>query len=178
MITRNEWRKARDRALQLFEKAGIFLTQEEQEQIEVADLGLGRFEETGLVLFTYVNTERCCAKELALFPNQTCPEHRHPPVGDDPGKEETFRCRYGTVYLCVEGSETPIREAKPAAGKYSVFHEIKLEKGMQYTIPPNTLHWFQAGPDGAVISEFSTRSTDENDVFADPEISRAPIVVD
>src|SRR6185437_11532858 len=46
--------------------------------------------------------ERCCAKELVLFPGQTCPEHRHPPLGPDkPGKEETFRCRWGTVYLYV-----------------------------------------------------------------------------
>ena len=37
---------------------------------------------------------------------------------------------------------------------------------------PGTLHWFQAGKDGAVISEFSTRSTDETDVFTDKSIVR------
>jgi D-lyxose ketol-isomerase len=34
------------------------------------------------------------------------------------------------------------------------------------------LHWFQAGPEGAVISEFSTQSRDEADVFTDPRIVR------
>ena len=43
------------------------------------------------------------AKELVLFPGQTCAEHRHPPVGDSPGKEETFRCRRGVVHLHVDG---------------------------------------------------------------------------
>lgn len=33
-------------------------------------------ERTGLQLVTYVNTERCCAKEMVLFAGQTCPEHR------------------------------------------------------------------------------------------------------
>ena len=123
--------------------------------IEVADFGLGRLEEIGLQLVVYVNTERVCAKELVLFPGQLCPEHRHPPVGGDPGKEETFRCRLGTVHLHVEGHD-----------------EIVLQPGEQFTIQPDTLHWFQAGDEGAVVSEFSTRSRDEYDVFSDPQIVR------
>ena len=46
--------------------------------IEVADFRLGDRENTGLQLVTYVNTDRYCAKEMVLFPGQTCPEHRHP----------------------------------------------------------------------------------------------------
>jgi len=38
-------------------------------------------------------------------------------------------------------------------------------------------HWFQDGPEGAVVSVFSTRSTDEYDLFTDPEIRRAPEIV-
>ena len=135
--------------------AGIVLTPAEREQIEVADFGLGRLEEIGLQLVVYVNTERVCAKELVLFAHQVCPEHRHPPVGAEPGKEETFRCRYGSVLLHVDGED-----------------EIRLGPGEQYTIQPDTLHWFQAGPAGAVVSEFSTRSRDELDVFSDPRIVR------
>ena len=43
---------------------------------------------------------------------------------------------------------------------------------------PETWHWFQAGPDGAVISEFSTRSTDETDVFTDKGIKRETVIED
>ena len=39
---------------------------------------------------------------------------------------------------------------------------------------PETWHWFQSGPEGAVISEFSTRSTDETDEFTDKLIVREP----
>jgi D-lyxose ketol-isomerase len=147
--------EARERAAAMLANAGIVLSPTEREAIEVADFGLGRLEEVGLQLVVYVNTERVCAKELVLFPRQTCPEHRHPPVDGRPGKEETFRCRLGAVHLHVEGRD-----------------ELVLRPGDQFTIPPDTLHWFQAGDDGAIISEFSTQSRDDADVFTDPQIVR------
>ena len=89
------------------------------------------------------------------------------------GKEETFRCRYGEVYLYVAGEKnTDSIKAKLPPSDVSVFHEIVLKPGEQYTIMPETWHWFQSGPDGAVISEFSTRSTDETDVFTDKTLVR------
>jgi D-lyxose ketol-isomerase len=162
-------------AAEALSAAGIVLTPAERAGIEITDLGLGAFEESGLALLVYVNTSRVCAKELVLLPHQTCPQHRHPPIGDDPGKEETFRCRRGGVYLYLSGPPTPDRRAAPPPARahtYTVFHEVTLRPGDQHTIPPNTWHWFQAGAEGAVVSEFSTRSTDEHDVFTDPAIRR------
>ncbi len=172
---------AREKARQMLASAGIALSSEEAASIEVADVGLNRLASEGLELITYVNNERYCAKELVLFPGQTCPEHRHPPVHGHPGKQETFRCRRGLVWLYVEGAATPQIHAKvPEASKpyYTVFHEIALRPGEQYTIPPNTLHWFQAGSDGAIVSEFSSTSTDEYDVFTNPNIRRQPVIED
>lgn len=168
----------RKRVLTFFKKASIVLTEEEKKNIEVVDFGLGDLNNTGLQIITYVNTDRCCAKELVLFPGQTCPEHRHPPVNGNLGKEETFRCRWGTVYLYVPGQETKKSVCKPPkhdCGAYTVFHEIILNPGEQYTLSPNTLHWFQAGKDGAIVSEFSTKSIDESDIFSDKKIIRVPI---
>jgi D-lyxose ketol-isomerase len=175
MMSQTDVAKYRKQALELFHKAGIGVTATEQEQIEIADFGLGWFEQSGLAVLVYVNTDRCCAKELAMWPRQICPEHRHPPVGSDPGKEETFRCRWGRIYLCVPGPRTSVAKAVLPIGceaNYTVWREIELNPGDQYTLMPNTLHWFQAGPEGAVVSEFSTRSTDDNDVFTDPHIVR------
>jgi D-lyxose ketol-isomerase len=177
----SEFQAAQKRAKDVLAATGIMLTAEEAAHIEVADLGLNRLAVEGLELVTYINSDRYCAKELVLFPGQTCPEHRHPPVDGKPGKQETFRCRSGEVWLYVEGEPAAsIRAKVPEASRkyYTVFHEIALQPGEQYTIPPNTLHWFQAGPEGAVVSEFSSRSTDENDIFTDPHIRRAPVVED
>ena len=175
MLTRDQYEHYRQQALQFYEQAHIVLTEPEKQGVEIADFGLGEFEQTGLAVVVYVNTERCCAKELAMWPHQTCPEHRHPAVGDEPGKEETFRCRWGQMVLYVPGPPAPEPHATPPAGRehaYTVWHEVVLNPGDQYTLAPNTLHWFQAGPEGAVVSEFSTHSTDEHDVFTDEEIAR------
>ena len=118
---------------------------------------------------------------MVLFPGQTCPEHSHVPISaiGYEGKEETFRCRYGTVYLYVEGEATGNSRGKIPAGyegTYTVLHEIILRSGQQHTIYPDTRHWFQAGPEGAVISEFSTTSRDEYDIFTDKNIKRQPVI--
>ena len=167
------------KSLAHYEKAGIVLTQAEKDSLEIVDFGLNDLENMGLQLIVYVNTERVCAKEMVLLPGQTCAEHWHVPTNGMEGKEETFRCRYGEVYLYVEGEGSADGiKAKMPPTDVSVFHEIILRPGEQYTIMPETKHWFQGGPDGAVISEFSTRSTDETDVFTDKRIVREPKVED
>ncbi|MEX2255675.1 MAG: cupin domain-containing protein [Acidimicrobiia bacterium] len=158
MITREDQRSAQAYAAQELAAAGIVVTEAERDRIEVADFGLSRLREEGLMLVVYVNTDRYCAKDLVLYPGQTCPEHRHPPFDDTPGKEETFRCRRGLVTLWIDGEE------------------IVLEPGEQHTIPPDTLHSFQAGPEGAVVTEFSSASRDELDVFTDPQVQRITVV--
>ncbi|THF83272.1 D-lyxose/D-mannose family sugar isomerase [Cohnella fermenti] len=178
-LRRSEVRKAQAEAAELLARAGIVLTEEERGGIEVAGFGLGRLREQGLELVTYINTDRYCAKELVLFPRQTCPEHLHPSIGGEQGKQETFRCRWGSVYLYVEGEPAAaIKSVVPESSReaYTVFHEIELRPGEQYTIPPGTKHWFQGGPDGAVVSEFSSTSRDEFDVFTDPAIVRMPAI--
>src|SRR5947207_9364566 len=116
MLTQQQREEAARGANEYLRRAGIVLTPEETERIEVADFGLGDLERTGLELITYVNTERCCAKELVIFSHQTCPEHRHPPIAEEAGKEETFRCRWGDVYLYVPGEATPSPACRPPAG--------------------------------------------------------------
>lgn len=171
--------EARTRTAAVLESAGFALTAEERAHIEIVDFGLGRLSEIGLQIVIYVNTDRVCAKEIVLFPNQTCAEHRHPPFDGTPGKEETFRVRSGLVYLHVEGDPTPDPVARPARaerGVYTAAREIVLHPGEQLTVPPDTLHWFQAGPEGAIVSEFSTQSRDDLDLFTDPEVMRATFV--
>jgi len=179
MISPAEYERAAGLTAAMLQQAGIVITPEERGRLEVADFGLGDLRHTGLQLLTYLNTDRCCSKELVMEAGQTCPEHRHPWVDGNPGKEETFRCRWGSVYVYVPGEPTASPACRPPAGSeqhYTVWHEVKLMPGEQYTLAPNTKHWFQAGPGGCVVSEFSTRSTDENDIFTDPRIVRAPEV--
>lgn len=181
MLTKKQYEEGVNYAVKALEEAGIVITDEERSRIEVADLGLGMVEKVGLQILTYINTERCCAKEMILRPFQTCPEHIHRDGEENGvpyvGKEETFRVRRGVCYLYVdgEGRREDIRARLPET-PVTVFHEIVLREGEQHTIYPGTRHWFQAGADGAIVSEFSTKSRDESDVFEDKRIKRIPEV--
>jgi D-lyxose ketol-isomerase len=166
---------ARKKAMTYFDKASIILTDEEKKSIEIADFGLSDLDRIGLEVLVYVNTTKVCAKELIMFPGQTCPEHIHPTKNGISGKEETFRCRWGKVYLYVSGEKNciPKLEGLENHREYlKVAHEIILNPGEQYTLLPDTWHWFRAGNEGAVVSEFSTTSTDDQDLFKDPRINR------
>ncbi len=171
-------KRARKRTIEYLKKARIAVTKEEADTIEVADFGLNDLKNIGLELIIYQNNERYCAKELVLFPRQMCPEHRHPPQsGMNIGKQETFRCRWGEVYLYVPGPAVAKPKAKvvPKHKKHlTVWNEVVLRPGDQYTIAPNTPHWFQAGKNGAIVTEFSSTSIDETDIFTDPAIKRMP----
>ncbi|MBO0454221.1 D-lyxose/D-mannose family sugar isomerase [Candidatus Enterococcus murrayae] len=164
---------------ELYKKSKIVLTDEELASIDYADFSLSNIEEEGLNLILYVNNNRYCAKEMVLLPNQTCPEHMHPDLENGlEGKQETFRCRWGEVFLYVEGDaplDSDTISVSLVNGKedyYTAGKEIHLKPGEQYTIAPKIKHWFKAGKDGAVISEFSSPSYDEFDVFTDPNIKR------
>lgn len=177
VIQRAEQRAAAAAAMR---NAGIVLRDDEAAALEIADFGLGRFAEFGLAIHVYVNTDRCCAKELVMTPGQICPEHRHPPLDGDPGKEETFRVRQGEVDLFLPGHKQDSGERAAARARiptdkhaaFTMYKCVHLGPGDQYTLKPNTPHWFVAGPEGAIVSEFSTRSRDEADIFTDAAIRR------
>ena len=148
--------------------------------IAVVDFGLGRLGTEGVQVLTLVQTERISAKVLALLPHQTEPEHWHPPMGADPGKEETVRVVWGTIFFFVEGPDT-VKEGFVPKGKESVYtlrHELKLGPGDMLFFPPGKKHWFQAGPDGGIMYSFSSVARDVLDAFTDPDIVRVTKIVE
>ncbi|MGC9349854.1 MAG: D-lyxose/D-mannose family sugar isomerase [Anaerolineae bacterium] len=181
MITRTEYEEAQRRAASLLRNSGVALRESELQDIAVADFGLGALDQSGAQILTLLDTPEIAVKLIALFASQTLPEHRHPALGDYPGKSETLRCEWGEVYLLTEGDPTPEPKAHPPSDRrdtYTVWHEVVLRPGDQVTLPPNVWHWFQAGPTGGVVWSFSSRATDVQDIFTDPEIERETIVVD
>ena len=178
-MKREDRQRIRDRAAGILERAGIVVTPEERAGMEVADCGFGDIERLGLQVVLYANTDRYCAKEIILLPRQMFPEHRHPPLDKhNIGKQETFRCRWGKLFLYVPGEAAPDPQASVPDDYLpylNVWKEVVLEPGAQYTLAPNERHWFQAGDEGAVVSEFSSTSIDETDVFTDPRVKRIPV---
>ncbi len=181
MITQREKRDAIEYAWELIRRAGVPVLPEEKARIEVADLGLSELRQSGLMILTLQATRELAVKLIALYPWQCCPQHRHPPIGDYPGKEETFRGLWGTCYLYVPGDPTPDFKARPPAHRrpyYTVWREIVLAPGVQHYSPPNEWHWFGAGPEGAVVWSWSSRPSDYQDDFTDPQVTRRTVVVE
>lgn len=178
MITRREKSNAQRRAATMMRQAGIQIREDQIDAIGVVDFGLSHLETEGVQVFTMVDTDRIAAKVLVLFPNQTEPEHWHPQVGDDPGKQETIRHIWGDLRFYLSGQDN-MKEGFLVEGKegvYTLRHELVLRPGDRLTFEPYEKHWFQAGPQGAVLYSFSTTVRDGLDGFTDPEIERTTVV--
>ena len=181
MLAKKQYREAQKRALEYMLKAGVVLSEKERENISVADFGLGDLEHQGGQILTFFNTSRLSAKIIVLFPWQILPEHWHPAIGEDIGKEEAMRVRWGEAHLYVPGEPTPQAKGKIPAGEeknFTVWHEVILRPGDQYIIPPQTVHWFQAGSEGAVIDDYSSTARDLQDGFTNPRVVRETRIVD
>lgn len=180
MITRQQQEAAKKRAAEMIRQAGIQMTPQEAGSIEVADFGLSNLEREGVQVLTLLQTDRISVKILVMFPNQTEPEHWHPPVGDDPGKEETIRVISGTVYFYIPGEDT-LDQGFIVDGKddcYTMRKEIVMKPADQIVLAPGEKHWFQARDGGAVMYSFSTIARDALDQFTDPNIDRITKIVD
>lgn len=178
-ITRTEHDLAQARAAEHIRHAGIPLSDAEAGSIEVADFGLGHLDREGAQILTLVQTDRISVKVLVLFAHQTEPEHWHPPVGDDAGKEETVRVVSGTLHFFREGEGVVVGGVIPE-GKEDVYtcrREVVLHPGDQITLPPGEKHWFQARAEPVVMYSFSTVARDTLDGFTDPAVERATSVV-
>lgn len=178
MLSRAEYLTARTEAATLLRSAGIVLTKTEEEGMDVADFGLGRLRVEGAEIVRWFDTEQISARAIVQFPGQTEPEHWHIATPGRRAKEETLRVLSGAVYLYVPG-ESSLRLGRVPEGKedcYTARREVLLRPGDQFTIEPNTRHWFQAGEEGAVMLTLSTRASDELDRFTDPEVVRKTLI--
>ncbi len=144
MIRKTELAAVSAEALQMIEAAGLTLTSEDRAKITAADFGLSRLREEGIEILTMFETDRIAGKILVLLPNQTEPEHWHPPVGEDPGKEEIIRAISGDLYFYILGEDNMQRgfilEGKSDC--YTMRHEVDLKPGDQLVLPSGTKHWF------------------------------------
>lgn len=180
MITRTQERALKARARAIFQEMAFPLDPGELERIAVADFGLSQPEREGAQILTLFATERISAKLIVLLPGQILPEHWHPPVGADPGKEEILRGYWGEVLYFDEGA-TNLDDGEFPAGKarcYVCRSRMDLRPGDQVIIPPGRKHWMKGSPQGGCVISFSTCVRDILDQFTDPDIVRTTRIVE
>jgi D-lyxose ketol-isomerase len=146
------------------------------QKLYVTDFGLGRFTEAGLGVIVWWGDEKYNYSGLDAFllPGQIIPEHWHVKVKDVPEKMEAWLVRSGEIYAYAEGAPTANIKARLApadATNVTVKCEHILRVGDITGIShPLEKHWMQAGPQGAVFTEFSTYHTGEAVKFTDPRV--------
>lgn len=180
MITKKQRKEFGDLAQSMIIKAGIVLTQKEIDSMDVADFGLNHLETEGAQILALADTEYLSIRLIALLPCQTEPEHWHTAVNGKAGKEETVRIISGTLYFYIHGQDT-MKAGRIPLGKdewYTCRNELVMKPGDQITLKAGTRHWFQAGPEGAVMFCFCSSAVDALDPFTDPNIVRVTKIVD
>jgi len=177
MADQPEYNEVRRWIQEFAEEAKLPVGEQELERLEVAGLGLEELELTGLQIVTLASTDRVGVKLLFLRPNQFFPQHRTPTWSR---KATLERPRY-----CADTTGRPTSTCRESAAKSpkvsplacrrpfcTVWKEVGLLPGQQYICPPNTWHWFQAGPVGAIVWSISSKATDAADQFNDPQVIR------
>jgi D-lyxose ketol-isomerase len=161
----------------LIHRSGFPVTLREFEALEVNDFGLGNLPHEGFAFIDLLRSPRLRITLLVLLPNQSLPQHVHPPYEGEQGKEETIRVLFGQTKVYIKGEATNPAMAIPA-GKTSYYTarlEIPIIAGEQYTVTPNIEHWFQGGPEGSVNICFQNRVDENRNLFWDPKSLGCPI---
>ena len=140
------------------------------------DFGLGRFTKTGLGVIVWWGDEKYNYSGLDAFllPGQLIPEHWHEQVRGIPAKMESWLVRSGEIYAYAEGTPTPNAKARLSAAD-AVHTTAKCERILRVgdiagLAQPLEKHWMQAGPEGAIFTEFSTFHTGEAVRFTDTKV--------
>ena len=173
-----ETENARDEVVELIRRGGFELTPEEWEGLTLLDFGLGNFRREGAAIIDILRSPFVRITILALLPNQTLPEHKHPITSDSPGKEETLRVLWGSITTFQPGETSTGADAEIPGGKenfYTSRRATHLKQGDQHTLPPDEFHWFCAGPEGVVTIEFQNRIDETKNIFRDPSATGIPI---
>ena len=162
----------------LIQKSGLALSVDEWSQLAVNDMGLGDITSEGFAFVDILRSAKLRITALVLLPNQTLPQHVHPPYGGEPGKEETLRVLYGHTKVFVEGEASAnVRVPQGKDQYYTAKREIALDAGGQYTIAPGIKHWLQAGAQGSVNMTFQNRVDETKNIFDDPDSLGCPITL-
>lgn len=164
-------------ALALIDRSGFPISAADRAGLKVNDFGLGHPREEGFVFVDLLLSPRVRVTLMALLPNQTLPQHLHPPYDGEPGKEETLRVLHGQAWVYVEGTSQggPPRIPEGKEAYYTAAQGVSLAVGEQCTVAPGTAHWFQGGPEGAVCLAVQNRVDEMKNLFFDPASTGCPI---
>jgi D-lyxose ketol-isomerase len=172
-MKRSEIQAAIRRASAAFERTGWFLPP--NPRWDVTDLGLGKFQQVGLVLVNLAEEAEYCEKLMFSMKDQVTPMHTHRV------KKEDIICRNGSLAIevwrdhpehCLEGDFVVLkRNGVEFTAESGV--PFSIAAGERVTLVPGIYHSFWGNGGDCVVGEVSTANDDAHDnFFFDPKIGR------
>jgi len=161
------------RAQTCFEEGGWILPP--NPRWDITDFGLGRFQESGLVLVNLAEEPEYCEKLMYAEKNQYIPVHAHKV------KKEDIICRRGELVVEVWNGvpDESIRGQRFTLKRNGEMIPVQsgdrftLQAGERVTLEPGIYHAFWPLSETCIIGEVSTANDDLNDnFFVDPKIGR------
>lgn len=139
------------------------------------DFGLGKFTEVGMAGTFWIIHEAhdYTGHEIFLLPGQMIPEHWHEATDNARAKVEAWHLRHGSVTLVSEGEPTPGFEIPPSHRDIAVARcATAIGPGETRALnAPLERHWMVAGPEGAIVSEYSSAHDMDGLRFTHPEVT-------
>jgi len=155
MITKDQVRLAQERAAEMLAQAGI--------SIILRNARISKWPNSG-----WANWKRpasnwwCISTASATVPRNWCFSEADLPGASSSGPGRRSRqdgnlpLPQGASLVIRGGGAQPGQAWPPARGERSILYRLSrdhLHPGEQFTIPSDTLHWFQAGDEGAIVSD-------------------------
>ena len=166
MLNLEKQKEIKQRALQLFEKAKIPLTEREKnEELKIIECGNRDYYEIGLIALTFIRTDFYGGRYIMFFPNQFCPLHIHPETPGLQSKVETFRVLYGQVikyWASKEQDDKLLHLDALSLRNLDYKNFVVLNEGEQAITVPEERHWYLGGSKGAIAMEISTTLKNES----------------
>ncbi len=142
----------------------------------ISDFNLNQFMTAGMAgIFWIINMDhKFTGVEMFLLPGQSIPEHWHVATENASAKFESGHVRYGSITLFTEGSPLPDVEDRIPYFQRDIVKARKeqvLNAGdVGFTEKKEERHWFIAGQEGAIITEYASAHDGEGVRFTDPTI--------
>ena len=152
--------KARDAYFEMLRAIHYPVTPFVQQNVWIADFGLGCFPQVGMGGMIWVNRQdyNYFGLDIFLLPNQMIPEHRHAATEKAKPKMESWQVRSGMVFTFGEGAPTEdllkrIPESQQPTVKSQHGVPLKLHE-VAHLNRINAWHFMIAGAEGAWVTEY------------------------
>lgn len=135
---------------------------------DVTDMGLGNFNEHGLVLVNLTEQPEYCEKLMYARHKQVTPAHCHKV------KKEDIICRWGTLNIKILSDQPTVSlQVNGEWRDHPTDELLVLNAGERVTLTQEIRHSFWTDGEYVIIGEVSTANDDAHDNYFDnPDIGR------